>query len=70
MTIKDLMEKLDLKNSDIDEIDLFDIHEGTVYEFGENYDSINEIKGFEKHEIKDFSIYNYEGKLNLSISFV
>lgn len=69
MTVKDVLEKFDTKNSDVNEIDLIDIHELTTYQYTKS-DIKFGIDNFGKHEVNDIRIDKDEGVITLSISFV
>ena len=69
MTVKDVLEKFDTKNSDVNEIDLIDIHEYTTYQYTKS-DIKFGIDNFGKHEVSDIQIDKDEGIITLSISFV
>lgn len=69
MTVKDVLEKFDTKNSDVNEIDLCDIHELTTYQYTKS-DIKFGIDDFGKHEVNNIRIDNDEGIITLSIFFM
>ena len=69
MTVKDVLEKFDTKNNDVNEIDLCDIHELTTYQYTRS-DIKFGINNFGKCEVSNIQIDNDEGLITLSISFV
>lgn len=71
MTVKDVLEKFDTKNSDVNEIDLCDINELTLTTYLYTRSDIKfGIDDFGEHEVSNIQINNDEGKITLLISFV
>ena len=70
MTIITLLEKLDKKTSDIDEIILCDIHDGIEYSYTlKDLDTSLLLLTFGKAKVESFHIWKDEDKIILSISF-
>lgn len=70
MTISTLLEKLDKKTSDIDEIILCDIHDGIEYSYTlKDLDTPLLFLNFGKASVESFHIWKDEGKVILSIGF-
>ena len=71
MSNKTVKEFLDITDfSDIDEVDIFEIHDGITYEYEVIENSIEEccIRDFGDAEIAEFWINEYEGQRILSIN--
>ena len=69
MTVKDVLEKFDTKNSDVDEIDLCDIHELTTYHYNKS-DIEFGIKNFGKHEVISFQIDKDGSVITFDVAFM
>ena len=67
-TVKEFLNMIDF--SDIDEVDIFEIHDGITYEYEVVENSVEEccIRDFGDFEIAEFRISEYERKRILSIS--
>ena len=69
MTVKELLEPFDLKTSEIDEVDLYDIEEGEDYEFFSSKELQDGLNEFGYRRVKSYFVQTYEGKRIFSICF-